>query len=105
MADLGDRSATPGLIALLETTHPAVRNSAVIALGRLRDPRAVEPIIRAWSGAVLYYRQPGEEEQANRIHAEALRALTGQDIGPDREAWERWRLSRHGGQTQPASRP
>ncbi|MFL6332978.1 MAG: HEAT repeat domain-containing protein [Pyrinomonadaceae bacterium] len=44
LALLGDRSATPLLVAALEDPVTDVRRAAVEALGALRDPSAVEPL-------------------------------------------------------------
>ncbi|MET0624506.1 MAG: HEAT repeat domain-containing protein, partial [Pyrinomonadaceae bacterium] len=44
LALLGDRSATPHLVAALEDQNLDVRRAAVEALGSLRDPVAVEPL-------------------------------------------------------------
>lgn len=44
LALLGDRTATPHLIAALEDNNLDVRRAAVEALGSLRDPVAVEPL-------------------------------------------------------------
>jgi HEAT repeat protein len=44
LAILGDRNATPLLVAALEDPVSDVRRAAVEALGALRDPSAVEPL-------------------------------------------------------------
>jgi HEAT repeat protein len=45
LGHLGDRTATPTLIAALEDSDPTTRLYASWALGNLGDPRAVEPIL------------------------------------------------------------
>ena len=44
---LRDTSAAPALLATLADAHPDIRRYAAIALGDLRDRRAVSPLIRA----------------------------------------------------------
>jgi HEAT repeat protein len=45
LAELGDLSAIPPLIVLMESGNMRARNAATIALGRLGDHRAVKPLI------------------------------------------------------------
>jgi HEAT repeat protein len=46
----GDRRAVPALIERLADKEPWIRTRAAEALGRARDPRAIEPLIRARHG-------------------------------------------------------
>ena len=64
LALLGDRVATPHLIAALEDQNLDVRRAAVEALGSLRDPAAVEPL------EILLER---ERNERNRIPPRVIR--------------------------------
>ncbi|HEX8149064.1 MAG TPA: HEAT repeat domain-containing protein [Pyrinomonadaceae bacterium] len=64
LAILGDRKATPLLVAALEDPVSDVRRAAVEALGALRDPSAVEPL------EVLLER---EKNERNRIPPRVIR--------------------------------
>jgi hypothetical protein len=65
LAILGDRNATPLLIAALEDPVSDVRRAAVEALGALRDPSAVEPL------EALLER---EKSERNRIPPRVIRS-------------------------------
>jgi HEAT repeat protein len=49
LGHLGDRSATPALIAALDDRDPTTRLYASWALGNLGDPRAVEPLLERFA--------------------------------------------------------
>lgn len=51
LGEIGDRSATPALIAALDDAKRGVRQSAAIALAKLEDPEALEPVRRAHRSA------------------------------------------------------
>lgn len=57
LGQLESREATPRLLALLDKANvpPEMKNEAVVALGRMGDPRAVKPLIKyfekTWEGA------------------------------------------------------
>ena len=45
------RSAVPQLVALLADSEPAMREASILALGRIGDPRALEPLLACWEAA------------------------------------------------------
>lgn len=51
LGKIGDRSATPALIAALDDAKWGVRQSAAIALAKLEDPQALDPVRRAHRSA------------------------------------------------------
>lgn len=75
------------IAALVERLDPAkedevgVRAEAATALGQYRQGRVVEALIGALSDDNL---------AVNARARDALRTLTGQDLGVDRKAWQSW---------------
>jgi HEAT repeat protein len=65
LAEMGDRDAVPALIDALRDPHEEVRKLAALALGRLRDLRAVEPLLLAASSG----------EGSTWFQGEVMRAL------------------------------
>jgi hypothetical protein len=62
-----------------------VQIAAVKALGQIRDPRAVEPLIAA------------VQSQSESVRAEAawvLEKLTDENFGADYKRWRQWWLSK-----------
>ena len=107
---IGDRGAVPALIRELRLTAP---EDAVRALGMLRDPQAVGPLVARLhspigspsdkeliealvrigdlSAVPALLPLVGNRDSIIRDRAVAtLQALTGQTIGADRKAWEHW---------------
>lgn len=85
--------ASPGSLALLadgglDRTRSHTTRARIQALGRIRDPRAVEELVslmnRAGNGRL------GGGAQFDGDLRLALWALTGTDEGPARESWMRW---------------
>jgi HEAT repeat protein len=82
---VGDRSLRRERLAaelapLVQHDAPAVRAYACAGLGQLRVPATVEVLVGALD----------DEEPAVRTQAvRALRAITGKDLPPEREAWSR----------------
>ncbi|MCG3180724.1 MAG: hypothetical protein BIFFINMI_03087 [Phycisphaerae bacterium] len=60
----------------------AVRRAAVVALGRLADKSAIDPLI-----ALL----ADPDEALRQDAAEALKRITRQDFGTDQDKWKAWR--------------
>jgi len=71
----------PVFISDLKSKSLGTREAAVYALGKLKDPRAVEPLIEA-----LKDKEPEVPPNADY----ALREITGQDFGIDPEKWQKW---------------
>ena len=70
----------PLVAAALKDEDGSVRWEAAEALGKIKDPRAVEPLIAALKDEVS-----GVRESA----AEALRKITGKDF-KNPEEWRNW---------------
>lgn len=58
-----------------------VRENAVVALGRIGDPRAIEPLIATIKD---------EESSVRLIAVQVLGVITGQDFGEDQDKWRKW---------------
>jgi len=81
LGDIGDAAVVPDLIAALDDENTRVRWEAAWSLGRIGDPRAIPPLI-----ATL-----GDEAEDVRWFASwSLRTITGEEFGPDRDAWQAW---------------
>jgi HEAT repeat protein len=78
---LGDKKAVPALILLAQDEDPRLRDLAGRALGKLKDARAVD---------VLLLNLADEHKSVRETSADALRAITGQNLGADRARWEAW---------------
>jgi HEAT repeat protein len=83
------KKAVPELVRQLEDRvrdNEPLRGAAVVALGRIGDRGAVEPLIRHWdvgySTVVVYWISGALDE--------ALSALTGQKEVLGKDAWKRW---------------
>jgi HEAT repeat protein len=77
-----DPRATPALVAALADTDTDVRFWAALGLGRLKDSRAIEPLIDAIAR--------NRTDLSNVGIANALSAVTGQNLGYNPEAWRAW---------------
>lgn len=78
LLEMGD-AATPHLVAALKTRNQNVRWAAVSILGELGASQAIPDLIEALRDGELH-----------SAAAEALRHITGQDLGDDYDAWKRW---------------
>jgi hypothetical protein len=79
-----DAQAIPALVERLDPMKEdevGVRVEAATALGQYRQGRVVEALIGALSDDNL---------AVNARARDALRTLTGQDLGVDRKAWQSW---------------
>lgn len=75
-----------GLLVSRNVVEQEVAKARILALGRIRDPKAVEAIM----GVLL---QGGGKRARHPYMAEirvAMFVLTGEDQGPDMTAWIRW---------------
>jgi len=80
-----DARAVPVLIETLRHDRDYLRRSSAEALGEIGDSRAIEPLIDALS-----------VDAREVAYARALKAITGQRLGRDPEAWREW-FDRSGG--------
>ena len=112
---LGDARAVDSLIGLLNTGDEYSRRGVVDALAKIKDPRVVPALITAlndrndfvWVGAahdlgeigdataveplIAALRRPPAPNSLNREDvAEALKKITGQDLGTDALKWKEW---------------
>jgi hypothetical protein len=79
---LGNHMATQSLISsCLFDEDWIVRRNACASLGRIRDPRAVVPLLERFDDE-----QPSVREMAEL----SLVAITGEKFGRNRRAWEEW---------------
>ena len=86
LGDIGGAAVVPALIDILKTDGSGfVRWQAAWSLGRIGDSRALPHLI----GAI------GDPERDVRWFAAwSLREMTGEDFGPDVEAWSAWWAAR-----------
>ena len=56
-----------------------VRRAAAWALGKIKDPRAVEPLISALQDPIVQF-----------WAAQSLKEITGEDFGENKEKWQAW---------------
>ena len=81
LSKIGDKSIVPRLMKGLSDSDWKRRQGSAWALGYLKVPQAVEPLINA-----LVDEYPGVCYAA----AEALSTITGKDFGKDYNAWLKW---------------
>ncbi|GAH39003.1 unnamed protein product, partial [marine sediment metagenome] len=104
-----------GIIKHLQNSHPSlyiIRMHAAGALGEIRDPRAVQPLIDALKDEHEHVRfcvigaleeigdarsvEPlidaikGKRRFERKVVAEALKKITGESLGKDHGKWEAW---------------
>lgn len=85
---LADPAILEPLIAQLKSGTPAARRLAMSVLGRLRQPRAIGPLIAALRASETA-RPGGPAEGQAGVANEALETLTGKSFGKSDE-WLRW---------------
>ena len=86
LGSLGEKAATDALIACLSDPDPQLRGYAASSLAKINDPKAIQPLIEMLRRA-----------EANSLLAEdALRQMTGLNLGPDAEKWQQWWNTRGG---------
>ena len=83
LASIGDESALPPLLALLESSEGNTRQAIAQALGDLRDERAVDPLIAALEREKLDWVRDAIKR--------ALEQITHQNRGTDAASWKTWR--------------
>lgn len=75
-----DPKAVDALVAQLKAKDAAAAFECVQALGAIRDRRAIDPLIEVM------------EKPNIRLHArQALKAITGEDLGDEPLNWRKWR--------------
>jgi HEAT repeat protein len=83
LGKIGDAKAASALVErLARDLDDGVRRRSAQALGLLKDPIAIDALI-----AALEDPAPGVRIAAH----DALRAVTGQTLGPEPSAWKTWR--------------
>lgn len=80
LGEIGDPRAVDALLPYLEDRELASGTAG--ALARIKDRRALEPMIRACERLKGHWGRSGV--------LRALRELTGQDFGDDLKRWKRW---------------
>jgi HEAT repeat protein len=84
LAKIRDPRVTGLLISALKDPDEFVWSPAANDLGNTGDPVAVEPLIEALRRSPTSYANTTEDV------AEALKKITGQDLGLEATKWERW---------------
>ena len=87
------REAVPALIHALDDSDPYVQSVAAWALGEIGDVSIVGEFIDAMARLKRKVDISGDRREAkpSPSFADALKKLTGQDLGMDAAAWKRWR--------------
>jgi len=78
----GWRAVLAHIALLAGNPDEYLRETAASELGRLGDPRAIEPLIRAFENDESIY--------VRGFAPDSLRKLTGEEIGDDAAAWRQW---------------
>ena len=73
----------PLITTLLNDANEFIRIRAVVALGKIKDQRAIEPLIYALKNINKY-------RGGASIVVSALQEITGENYGKDIKKWERW---------------
>ncbi len=71
----------PSFIEALKSDNPGVRLGAVIALTKIKDERAVAPLIQILDDDFVF---------AKASAIDALKEMTGEDFGRDKSKWLSW---------------
>lgn len=87
LAHMGEPAVNSLLAELADKTSPG-RSDAAYALGKLKQPSAIEPLI-----ATLKEKDDGLRKES----AKALSRLTGQDFGESAAEWQKWWTENQGG--------
>ena len=93
LGDVKSQDAVPALINALKDPEIPVQGWAAIALGKIGDRSAIDPLI----GAMFDVDAKAKESHSRKDMmfmtpiGVALSQLTGQDFGPFPEEWQQWR--------------
>jgi len=91
LGDLKDKRAVDALVVALKDEYSEVRQFSALALGEIGDTRAIEPLIDALGAAEYHAGGAIVTDMATEIRVvEALKKLTGQDLGWDQKEWSDW---------------
>lgn len=74
-----DQALAPHLAKLLQSESKAVRARAAQIMAKMDDPALVQPLILALGG-----------KSPVPAAVDALKHITGQDLGDDKDAWKQW---------------
>lgn len=86
LGDVGDPSVTPDLIeVLIYDDDERARWEAAWSLGRLGDEQAIPSLIEALQDS---------SDDVRWFSSWSLRTITGENFGPDHEAWTTWLAAR-----------
>jgi len=94
------RDAVPALLPILDQRDEAERGAAVVALGRIGDARAVEPLVKQFDvrySTVVVYWLKGALDQA-------LRSITGRQGIVGGYEWKQWWLQQARAGTAPGAK-
>jgi hypothetical protein len=69
------------LLLLLNHPYPTIRSRSAAVLGKIKDKRAIEPLIEQLKD---------EHSSTGQIAAESLEEITEQLLGNDYDAWSKW---------------
>ena len=81
LGEIADPRAVDPLLGALRAGTMDDRQCAIAALGKLKEPRAILPLITALDQCI------GPARQAT---LDALRAISGQNLGDDPATWQQW---------------
>ncbi len=78
LLEMGEKAVDP-LLAALDSPHAGVRWSAAAILGELKARKALPRLVEAL-----------KDDEIMSAAEESLTNITGEDLGPDYDAWKRW---------------
>ncbi len=78
LLEMGEKAVDP-LIAALDSPHAGVRWSVAVTLGELKAEKALPHLVEAL-----------KDDEIMSAAEESLTNITGENLGPDYDAWKRW---------------
>ncbi|MGB9607148.1 MAG: HEAT repeat domain-containing protein [bacterium] len=82
--------AVEQLLSTLQDGESSLSTLAISALGEIRDPRAVDPLLSLLEEILTYGRSRGGESLSPQTIHSALVNITHQDFGYDIALWKHW---------------